>query len=125
MVTESKPVERIPLDKLIENAEKAAESSDADKAEEFAVLLRIKGVRTRTGRQSIQSDLLDFVMPSIADASIFQTGRCISLLHHLVAEIIPNLDESEELRRLATSMLTEEIERQRDLQTRRNGAIAA
>ena len=127
MVTQSKPVERVPLDKLVENAERAAEAGDPARAEEeFAVLLRLKGPRMRSGqRHSMQSDLTDFIMPSVSDPSIFHTGRCILLLQHLVSEIIPNLDESEELRRLATAMLNEEIERQRDLQTRRNSAIAA
>lgn len=127
MVTQSKPVEqqRVRLDKLVENAEKAAETADPEKAEEFALLLRIKGPRMRSGQQqSMLSDLLDFVMPTVSDPSIFHTQRCIRLLQHVVSEIIPNLDESEELRSLATVMLNEEIERQRDLQNRRNGAIA-
>jgi hypothetical protein len=67
--------------------------------------------------------IADFVEPRIADTALLQSGRSLSILERLASDIIPALDESEELRSLAGAIIADEIERHRELAARLHGGI--
>jgi hypothetical protein len=69
--------------------------------------------------------IVDFVMPLISDPTAFQGSRSISILERLAADILPNLEESEELRSLAGAVIADEIARHRELLMRLHSGIAA
>jgi hypothetical protein len=74
--------------------------------------------------RSPQQMVADFIEPRISDPAAFRGSRSLSILERLAAEIIPALDESEELRSLAGAVITEEIERHRELARRLQDGIA-
>lgn len=78
---------------------------------------------TRAPR-SPQQVMADFIEPRISDPAAFRGSRSLSILERLASEIIPALGESEELRSLAGAVITEEIERHRDLAHRLQDSIA-
>jgi hypothetical protein len=95
---------------------------------EFEALISITGRRAAAAAAAIRSPhqcIVDFVMPRISDPTIFQGGRSISILEQLASDILPNLDESSELRSLAGAIIADEIARHRELQTRIHAGIAA
>jgi hypothetical protein len=67
--------------------------------------------------------IADFVEPRITDPALLQSGRSLSVLERLASNIIPALDESEELRSLAGAIIADEIERHRELAARLHGGI--
>lgn len=75
-------------------------------------------------RRSPHQWVADFIEPRITDPTVFQGGRSLSILEQLASDIIPNLDESEELRSLAGAIIADEIERHRELASRLHGGIA-
>jgi hypothetical protein len=75
--------------------------------------------------ESLESDLVDFTIPRITEPSIFHASRSISLLEHFLDDLLPNLDESEELRVLAARVIGDEISRQREVLNRLQAGIAA
>jgi hypothetical protein len=86
---------------------------------DFQTLVEIFGQRASAApSRSPRQWIADFVEPVIADPALFQGGRSLSMLEYLASDIIPNLDESEELRSLAGDIIAEEIERHRELATR-------
>jgi hypothetical protein len=93
---------------------------------EFEKLIDIAGRRASAATAgSPHQCLVDFVMPLIADPTVFQGSRSISILERLAADILPNLDESAELRSLAGAVIAEEIARHRELLMRLHNGIAA
>ena len=66
----------------------------------------------------------DFVEPRTPDPTPFLGGRSLSILERLASEILPNLDESEELRALAGDIIADEIDRHRELLMRLQSEIA-
>jgi hypothetical protein len=74
---------------------------------------------------SLEADIVDFTIPRITEPSIFHAGRSISLLEHFLDELLPTLDESEELRVLAARVIGDEISRQRDILDRLQAGLAA
>jgi hypothetical protein len=75
--------------------------------------------------RSPQQIVADFIEPRISDPAAFRGSRSLSILERLASEVIPALDESEELRALARAVITEEIERHRELGRRLQDGIAA
>jgi queuine/archaeosine tRNA-ribosyltransferase len=67
--------------------------------------------------------IADFVEPRMADPVLLQSGRSLSILERLASDIIPALDEGEELRSLAGAIISDEIERHRELAARLHGGI--
>jgi hypothetical protein len=61
----------------------------------------------------------------ISDPTVFQGDRPVSILQRLASDVLPNLEESEELRSLAGALIADEIERHRNLLTRLHDGIAA
>lgn len=73
---------------------------------------------------SIETLLIDFIMPMVSDISIFHDSRAIMLLEHLRDELLPYLDDNEELASLATQVLDDEIARHVLIRERRQAGIA-
>ncbi len=93
---------------------------------EFEKLIDITGRRASAATVgSPHQCIVDFVMPLISDPTVFQGSRSISILERLAADILPNLDESEELRSLAGAVIADEIARHRELLMRLHSGIAA
>jgi hypothetical protein len=93
---------------------------------EFETLIRITGRRPSAAAiRSPHQCIVDFVMPRISDPTIFQGDRSISILEQLAADILPNLEESGELRSLAGAIIADEIARHRELLTRIHAGIGA
>jgi hypothetical protein len=74
--------------------------------------------------RSPQEIVADFIEPRISDPAAFRGTRPLSILERLAAEVIPALEENEELRSLAGAVITEEIERHRELALRLQDSIA-
>ena len=92
---------------------------------DFETLIDIAGRRPSAAAiRSPHQWIADFVMPRISDPALFQGSRSISILERLASDILPNLDESEELRSLAGAVIADEIERHRELLARLDGGIA-
>jgi hypothetical protein len=93
---------------------------------DFETLISIAGRRASasTGRSPHQC-IIDFVMPRISDPTVFQGGRPISILERLASDILPNLEENDELRSLAGAVIADEIARHRELLMRLHSGIAA
>jgi hypothetical protein len=93
---------------------------------EFEALISITGRRASAAAiRSPHQCIVDFVMPRISDLTIFQGGRLISILEQLASDILPNLEESDELRSLAGAVIADEITRHRELLIRLHAGIAA
>jgi hypothetical protein len=87
-------------------------------------LIDIAGQRTASPPPPHQC-IADFVEPRIADRTIFEGRRPLSILERLASDIIPTLDENEEFRSLAGSIIADEIERHRQLASWIHGGIVA
>lgn len=71
--------------------------------------------------RSLDEALLDFVMPRVTEPAILK--RSASILQACISELVPHLNGGTQLRELATSLMTDEIERHRELLGRmREGA---
>lgn len=92
---------------------------------DFETLISIAGRRASAAIRSPHQCIVDFVMPRISDPALFQGGRSISILEQLASDILPNLEESEELRSLAGAVIADEIARHREFLARLHGGIAA
>lgn len=94
--------------------------------EDFEVFLNAAGQRaTGAAARSPRRYIADFVMPKIFDPTVLQSERSVSILERLAANILPNLEDGEELRALAGALIADEIARHRDLLTRLHNGIAA
>lgn len=94
--------------------------------EDFEVFINAAGQRAkRATARSPRRYIADFVMPKIFDPTVLQSERSLSILERLAANILPNLEDGEELRALAGALIADEIARHRDLLTRLHNCIAA
>jgi len=92
---------------------------------DFEALIDIAGRRASAATmRSPRQCIADFVMPRISDPTLFQGSRSISILERIASDVLPALEESEELRSLAGAVIADEIERRRELLARSHGAIA-
>jgi hypothetical protein len=85
------------------------------------IVSRRKSARAPRSPQEI---VADFIEPRISDPAAFRGARPLSILERLASEIIPTLEENEELRSLAGAVIAEEIERHRELALRLQDSIA-
>jgi hypothetical protein len=107
------------------SANRASEATPAAH-EDFAAVINAAGQRaTSAAARSPRRYIADFVMPKIFDPSVLQSERSVSILERLAANILPNLEDGEELRALAGALIADEIARHRDLLTRLHNGIAA
>ena len=76
--------------------------------------------RKGTVGKAILGELVtEFVKPVVADPQILSSDRAIAILEQLLTAVLPQLKESEEFNRLASTVLGEEIEQRRNLRARR------
>jgi hypothetical protein len=91
---------------------------------DFDALLELAGRRGAMPPSPHQC-IADFAEPRISDPTVFQGGRPLSILEQLVSEIIPTLDQNEELRSLAGTVIADEINLHRQLAARIHSGIAS
>lgn len=77
------------------------------------------GPSAATTGKSLDDVLAEFVMPEIPEPAILR--RSVPILHHFIAEIVPDLEGGEPLRALARTLMEDEIERHRELLGRLQG----
>jgi hypothetical protein len=70
------------------------------------------------GKAVLHELVTDFVKPVVADPQILSTDRAIAILEQLLTAVLPQLNESEEFNRLASTVLGEEIEQRKVLRVR-------
>jgi hypothetical protein len=90
-------------------------------APEFAQLVAA-AQRDRNGKDKVGKTILhelvsEFIKPVVADPRVLSSDRAIAILEQLLT-VLPQLKESEEFKRLASTVLGEEIEQRRDLRAR-------
>jgi len=72
----------------------------------------------RVGKAILRELVSEFIRPAVSDPQILSSDRAIALLEQLLSKVLPQLKESEEFNRLASSVLGDEIEQRRQLRTR-------
>jgi len=72
----------------------------------------------RLGKAVLHELVTEFVKPVVADPQILSTDRAIAILEQLLTAVLPQLNESEEFNRLASTVLGEEIEQRKVLRVR-------
>ena len=70
------------------------------------------------GKAVLRELVTEFVKPVVADPQILSTDRAIAILERLLTAVLPQLNESEEFNRLASTVLGEEIEQRKVLRVR-------
>ena len=70
------------------------------------------------GKAVLRELVTEFVKPVVADPQILSTDRAIAILEQLMTAVLPQLKESEEFNRLASTVLGEEIEQRKVLRVR-------
>ena len=70
------------------------------------------------GKAVLRELVTEFVKPVVADPQILSTDRAIAILERLLTAVLPQLKESEEFNRLASTVLGEEIEQRKVLRER-------
>ena len=70
------------------------------------------------GKAVLRELVTEFVKPVVADPQILSTDRAIAILERLLTAVLPQLKESEEFNRLASTVLGEEIEQRKILRVR-------
>jgi len=122
----ARKVEGERLDVVLERLRQSGEAGPPLSPDDFKAVL---GAARTDGRPaqggSLETDIVDFTIPRITEPSIFHASRSISLLEHFLDDLLPTLDESEELRVLAAKVIGDEISRQRDVLERLQAGIAA
>jgi hypothetical protein len=128
--TARKPAEGERLDVVLERLRQTGETGATGAPvgpEDFASILGAAGVGQRAPQHnnSLEADVVDFTIPRITEPGIFSASRSISLLQHFLDDLLPTLEESDELRVLATKLINDEISRQRDVLERLQAGIVA
>ena len=72
----------------------------------------------KVGKAVLRELVTEFVKPVVADPQILSTDRAIAILEQLLTAVLPQLKESEEFNRLASTVLGEEIEQRKVLRVR-------
>jgi hypothetical protein len=72
----------------------------------------------KVGKAVLRELVTEFVKPVVADPQILSTDRAIAILERLLTAVLPQLKESEEFNRLASTVLGEEIEQRKVLRVR-------
>lgn len=105
----------------------AERPDDVAPPKEFTAIAGSDSIEERRAEEhdSLEADIVDFTIPRITEPGIFNANRSIALLEHFLDDLLPNLDESEELRVLAARVISDEISRQRDVLDRLQAGIAA
>ena len=70
------------------------------------------------GKAVLRELVTEFVKPVVADPQILSTDRAIAILEQLLTAVLPQLKESDEFNRLASTVLGEEIAQRKVLRGR-------
>lgn len=115
------------LDVVLQRLRDSEEPGSITASEEFQAFL--KGLRdvgdAAETPPTSESLLIDFIMPLISDARIFEESHTIALLRYLRDELLPFFSDSDELSDLARMVINDEIERYSFVLERRQSGIAA
>jgi hypothetical protein len=124
---DSRRIEPERLDLALERLGPAApRTPGAERTDDPPFVLPPGGLNLAAGAfrdTSLHDDIVDFVIPRISDPGILRCDRSVALLEHLVSDLLQQLAESPELRALATTVVSEEITRHRDLMARMYEAV--
>jgi hypothetical protein len=117
------------LDIVLQRLRDKGDTSVLPASDEFEALLN-QPTEGATAEGSMESQLIDFIMPIIKDAGILQENRTIALLEHLRDQVLPHLfpqlmDASQPHLSSVLEVVNEEIARYVDLRERRQAGIAA
>ena len=112
------------LDLVLQRLREKGDGSAIPATDEFEALVS-RPADKATAEGSMEALLIDFVMPIIKDAGIFQENRTIMLLEHLRDKMVPQWKESGETTQRVLQALNDEIARYSDLRERRHGGIPA
>jgi hypothetical protein len=112
----ARPIERQRLDRALVDAGRKADPATRVQIEAFEVMLR--GRRAPARQTSLREEIEQLVMPEIVDPGIFNAGRSLDLLAHVVDVVLPRLGADEEISALAGAVLEEEIARRREIEER-------
>ena len=126
----AKKIEGDRLDVALAKLRQSGEAGQAGAAEataDFAKVLVNATIDERRTQDhgSLEAEIVDFTIPRITEPGIFSAGKSIALLEHFLDDLLPHLDESDELRVLAARVIGDEISRQRDVLERLQAGIAA
>lgn len=101
-------ISRRRLTEVAKPAERPSQSDGVQTAEQ-SILLRSQAARER---ESIDEMLMDFITPNIPEPAILR--RSVSILQNCISDLIPRLSGGEQLRDLATSLMSDEIDRRHE-----------
>lgn len=110
-------VERHRLDSALVTAGQSADAVTRAQIAAFDNILRQRRRKTAQG-SSLRDEIESLTMPEISDPGIFAAGRMTDLLAHVITEILPQLEMSEDVQAITQAMLQEEIDSQRDIRER-------
>ena len=121
---DNRRIERAQVDRTESRAPQGVAGPVKDRAvdaPEFArQIAAARHERKGTIAQAILHELVtEFVKPVLADPQILSSDRSIAILEQLLTAVLPQLKESEEFNRLASTVLGEELEQRRHLRARR------
>jgi len=121
---DNRRIERTPLDRTESRGPEGFGGPAKDRAvdpPEFArqIAAALHERKGTVGKAVLRELVSEFVKPIVADPQILSSDRAIAILEQLLTSILPQLKESEEFNRLATTVLGEEIEQRRNLRARR------
>jgi hypothetical protein len=111
-------IDRQRLDRALTEAGKRADPVSRAQIEAFETALRVRRRGSLTHGASLRSEIHHLTMPEITDPGIFGNERTMNLLDHVINNVLPTLDTTEDVASIAKAMLEEEIDRRRDLQAR-------
>jgi hypothetical protein len=112
------------LDVVLQRLRDKPDSAPIADTEEFQALL-LSSRDLPSPQDSMETALIDFIMPIIKEPGIFQEHNAIMLLEYLRDDVLPRLNETPELTRLATLVIDDEIARHTDMRDRRLAGVAA
>lgn len=121
---DNRRIERSQLDRPESRAQEGVAGPVNDRAvdpPEFArqIAAALHERKGTVGKAILRELVSEFVKPIVADPQILSSDRAIAILEQLLTSVLPQLKESEEFNRLATTVLGEEIEQRRHLRARR------
>lgn len=125
---ESRKIDPQRLDVMLAQARaRATEPATRAQIEEFEALLRSRARRRASSfaSASLREEAVDFIMPRLDDAGIFQSSRFVGILESILGDTLPELDEDEDVRAVAAVLIQDEIDRHHALQARILAELAA
>jgi hypothetical protein len=121
---DNRRIERTPLDRTESRGPEGFGGPAKDRAvdpPEFArqIAAALHERKGTVGKAILRELVSEFVKPIVSDPQILSSDRAIAILEQLLTAVLPQLKESEEFNRLASTVLGDEIEQRRNLRARR------